>query len=348
MPAFTRLGLWANLGLFVVAAATVWFAGGKLSRYAKTISDRTRAGQAFIGILLVGSVVSLPELATTVTSAAIGDAPLAVNTLLGGVAAVMVIVALTDALTGPEPLSSDITQPVVLFQGVLVILLMTIAAAGMVVGDVAVLGVGLWTSALFGIYLLFVLFTKIYGARKPWVAQDPGPNGSAQAEEPEDDERRSTARISVLTALASIAILIAGFLLAVTGEALGEISGIGSSFIGLMMGGIATSLPEISTTLAAVRLRQYEMAFADAFGTNLFSTMLLFASDVVYRGGPVLNEAGPFALFATLLGIVLTTIYMAGFVRRSHRAVLRMGIDSLIVIVVYLGGVAILFSLRSG
>jgi cation:H+ antiporter len=100
------------------------------------------------GILLLGAVVSLPETATTVTAAANGQARLAVSTLLGGIAATIAILAVTDALTGSEPLSTDISHPIVLLQGILVVLFLTIASAGIVVGDTAMLGVGLWTTAL--------------------------------------------------------------------------------------------------------------------------------------------------------------------------------------------------------
>jgi cation:H+ antiporter len=144
----------------------------------------------------------------------------------------------------------------------------------------------------------------------------------------------------------STAILAAGFALAGTGDALAQQTGLGASFVGMLLGGVATSLPEVTTTIAAVRLAQYEMAFADAFGTNLFSTMLLFVADLAYSGGPILNEVDRFSLFAMLLGILLTAVYLAGFVERRHKTVLRMGIDSVVVLFAYAGGLVLLFFLR--
>jgi cation:H+ antiporter len=114
----------------------------------------------------------------------------------------------------------------------------------------------------------------------------------------------------------------------------------------MVLGGVSTSLPELSTTLAAVRLRQYEMAFGDAFGTNLFSTMLLFFADLAYPGEPLLNVAGRFSLFAILLAVALTAIYLAGLIERRNYAILRMGVDSLTVLAFYAVGLVILFYLR--
>jgi cation:H+ antiporter len=350
MMSFTSLSLGTNMAVFAAAACIFWGAGIKLTGYARVIAVRTGAEQAFVGILLLGAVVSLPETATTVAAAANGQARLAVSTLLGGIAATIAILAVTDALTGSEPLSTDISHPIVLLQGILVVLFLTIASAGIVVGDTAMLGVGLWTTALLVFYMLFILVAKRYGARDTWIAQDGNASDvrrHSRAPVRDDPQRkRSLATTCLLTAAAAVAILAAGFALAGTGEALAEQTGLGASFVGMLLGGIATSLPEVSTTIAAVRLAQYEMAFADAFGTNLFSTMLLFVADLAYPGGPILNEVDRFSLFAMLLGILLTAAYLAGFVERRRKTMLRMGIDSIIVLLAYGGGLVVLFFLR--
>jgi cation:H+ antiporter len=62
--------------------------------------------------------------------------------------------------------------------------------------------------------------------------------------------------------------------------------------------------------------------------------------------GPVLAQAGPFATFAALLGIAVTALFLAGLLERGHRMILRMGIDSLLVLGTYGLGVAVLYSLR--
>jgi cation:H+ antiporter len=74
--------------------------------------------------------------------------------------------------------------------------------------------------------------------------------------------------------------------------------------------------------------------------------MLLFVADLTYAGGPILNEVDRFSLFAMLLGILLTSVYLAGFVKRRHKSILRMGVDSVIVLLAYSGGLVLLFFLR--
>ncbi|WP_425487071.1 hypothetical protein [Microvirga makkahensis] len=65
-----------------MAAACVWWAGTRLTGYLDAIADRTGIGQAFAGMLLLGGITSLPEIAAASTSSWTGNASLAINNLL--------------------------------------------------------------------------------------------------------------------------------------------------------------------------------------------------------------------------------------------------------------------------
>ena len=88
------------------------------------------------------------------------------------------------------------------------------------------------------------------------------------------------------------------------------------------------------------------MAVSDIFGTNLFNIGLVFLVDVVYRGGLVLNQVGRFSVFAAVLGIVVTTIFLVGLVERRDRTIARMGFDSFATLIAYFAGLAVLYTLR--
>ncbi|MDQ2671027.1 MAG: sodium:calcium antiporter, partial [Gemmatimonadota bacterium] len=141
------------IAVFAAAAGAVWIAGTGLARYAAALSDRTGIGKAFVGMLLLGGITSLPEVAVTVSASIGGNAPLAVNNLLGGVAMQVAVLAIADAAFGPRPLSSAIAHPVVLLQGIFSVVLLLVVAIGVGVGDGGVAGVGSWTMA---VALLFV------------------------------------------------------------------------------------------------------------------------------------------------------------------------------------------------
>lgn len=344
---FADLPLWQNVAVFLAAGAVVWFAGTRVSRYADAIQKRTGLGAALIGMLLLGLITALPELGVAVSASLAGNPALAVNNLLGGMALNVAILASADAAIRREALTTAVASAIPLLQGALLVLMLAVVGGATVIGDRAVLGIGLWAWGILGIYLLCIVTVRRMQGLEPWVPQD-------RKEQPEQhregnahgDVAGSMATILARTALGALAILAAGYAIATTGDSLAEQTGLGQSFFGAVFVALATSLPEITIVFSAVRLANYSMAVANIFGANLFGLALLFVVDAVYRGGPVLAGAGPFATFAALLGIAVTALFIAGLLERRHAMVLHMGVDSLTVIAAYLAGVAVLYTLK--
>jgi cation:H+ antiporter len=339
-----------SLGVFLASAVVVWIAGWRVSRYADIIRAHTGASEALIGLILLGGVTSLPEAATSITGAISGNADLVVNNILGGVAMQVMILAIADAAIGRDALSATVASPAVLLQGALDIVLLALVAAGTVVGDVLLGGVGLWSWSILIAYLLSVWFVASMKGRKPWIARETK-SQRRRTNQATDRATSSEAGASFgaalwKTAALAAVILVAGYFLTKSGEGLAERTGLGSSFFGAVFLAISTSLPEVSTVLSAAKLRRYEMAISDIFGTNLFDVVLIFLIDALFRGEPVLRTVGPFATFGALLGIMVTVIFLVGLIERRDRAFLRMGPDSIAVILAYAGGLVVLYGLR--
>lgn len=339
--------LWLNLALFVASAVVIWVAGTKLSRYADAIAERTGVGKAFIGALLLGGITSLPEGATTVTASAIGSAPLAVNNLLGGVAMQVALLAVVDGAVRGTALSARIRKPVVLLQAALLIVVLALVVSGITLGEVGVLGVGAWSAAVFATSLCGFYLIHQHRSHETWEPEAP-PRGDDGGKLDEDNEAkdRSTRRLVIGTAGAGLAILTAGYTVARSADALAGQTGLGASFVGVLFLAVATSLPEASTTLSAVRMGQYEMAFSNVLGANILDLTLLFLADAAYRGGPVLAEVGRFSTLAALLALLLTAIYLVALLERRRRVVFGFGIDSVVVLALYGGGMYVLYTLR--
>jgi cation:H+ antiporter len=350
--AFHALPLAANVALFALGALVIWVAGTRLARYADAIAERTGTGRAFIGALLLGGITSLPEIATTITASAIGNAPLAVNNLFGGVAMQVAVLAAVDVIVRGRALTARVDGAVVLLQGALLVVILTLAAAAIAVGDVSLAGVGAWTTAILvaSIGAFFLIHRHRSASLGGWRVT-PTPADVDDQARARDHAHRAPAAGSTRALVAKIvaagaAILVAGILVARTGDVLAEQSGLGASFMGVLLVAVATSLPEASTTIAAVRLGQYEMAFSNIFGANILDLAVLFLADAVFVGAPVLSEVGRFSLTAALLGILLTGIFLAGLIERRERVVLAAGVDSHVVLAVYLGGMVLLYTMR--
>jgi len=340
--------LLVNLALFVLAAAIVWYAGERLTRCVDAIAERYNLGRAFLGFLVLATATQLPEVVTNSTAAIRGDARLLLNSMFGGVSmqtAVLVIadfVALRHALTHLAGAASNLAQ------ASLLILVLACALAACVSGDIGLPGTFGVASLLFA--LLYVVIVWLL-----WRLQKSRPWQPTSDIEPVEDhatighdglEDRPLRWLLPRVLAASTAILVAGVALAMTAEAVAGQTGLGSSFIGVTLLATATSLPEVSTTLTAVRLGQHSMAVADIFGSNLIMVALLLPSDLLYREGLLVNQADDSARFALALGILLTAIYLVGLVCRHPRRYAGLGIDSWAAVCVYAAGISILYVLR--
>jgi cation:H+ antiporter len=341
---FESLPLAANLAAFAVAAAAVWMAGTKLAGYADAIANETGLGQAVVGLALLGGITSLPEIAVAVTSSLAGHPALTINDVLGSAAINVLIIALADAVLGRDAITSVTASPRILLQASLTLGLLAMVAAATFAPDTALAGASVWS---WSIALACGASLWVVGRSHPERAWQPvARDGEAKAE-PAPQEGGGKLRPLVLkTAAAGAVVLVAGFVLAKTGEALAQQTRLGTSFVGVVLLAAATSLPEVSTVVGAVRRHRYEMALADVFGTNLFNVLILFLADLLYDGPPALREAGAFAGFAALLALVLTVVFLAGLIERRDRTFARMGFDSLAAIGIYAAGLVVLYRLR--
>lgn len=348
---FSTLSLWTNAVIFTVAGGVIWFGGYRLSIYGDAIAERNNWGRAFVGALLLGIVTSLPEVATSVTAASLGSAPLAVNNLMGGIAMQIAVLAVVDFLFVKGALTFFSPKPVLLMCGVLLVFQLSLTLAAMAAGEfVSLWGVGLWPVVLMSAYVVSLYFMYRYEGRRRWVAADI-PDQSYEEDGSHNklgshDKQPSRRKLYALFAGSAALVLIGGYTASASGDALAQQTGLGGSFVGATLVALATSLPEVSTTIGAVRVGAYTMAIANIFGTNALESGLLLLCDVAYRDGLILETVDRSAQFAAAMGIVVTCVYLWGLLERRNKTVLGMGLDSALVLLFWTLGLGVLYLLR--
>nr|WP_255651113.1 hypothetical protein [Cesiribacter sp. SM1] len=168
----------------------------------------------------------------------------------------------------------------------------------------------------------------------------------------EDEEVKPSkillSRLGLYFLLSALGILIGGYFVATSADVIAEESGIGSGFMGYFFVGLTTSLPELSTTISAAKLKRYRMAFSNIFGTNLLNVGLVLFADLLHTEGPALDEVGDFAAAGAVFGILLTSIYQIGLTIKFKKTFFRLGFDSILVVLFYIIGAIILFNMRNG
>jgi cation:H+ antiporter len=154
-------------------------------------------------------------------------------------------------------------------------------------------------------------------------------------------------RAAWIFGVAAAVTLGAGIVLEQSGEKIAGHLGLSGVVFGATFLAAATALPEVSTGIAAVRLGDFQLAVSDIFGGNAFLPVLFLLATLL-SGKAVLPQAQDTDIYLTALGIVLTVIYLWGLITRPHRQALRMGIDSIAVLVLYAVGMVGLVAVSHG
>ncbi|MGH8369358.1 MAG: sodium:calcium antiporter, partial [Gammaproteobacteria bacterium] len=282
---FDPISFSAALGLFVLSAAAIWIAGIFLSNTTDVLSTRLKLGEALGGLILLAFVTNLPEIAITASAALNHNLGIAIGNILGGIALQTVVLVLLDVfgLGRSVPLSYRAASLVLVVEGLLVVAVLVVVLIGTQlpsdliayrVTPPSVLIVVLW---LAGLWLVGRARNHL-----PWQDAGTAPDGQAEprgiAEHRKDAVARergySLVRIATVFAVAAIVTLIAGILLERTSEVIADHFGMRGVVFGATVLAAATSLPELSTGLASIKLGDYQLAISDIFGGNAFLPVL--------------------------------------------------------------------------
>lgn len=337
---------------FVVSAIIVVAAGTLLARAGDTIAARTRLGGLWVGSVFMALATSLPELATDVAAVRMGAADLAAGDLFGSSMANMLILAVLNLLPGGSGLFRTAALEHVLFAA-LAIILTAIAAVTIVLAPAtSVLRIGPGSALLLVTFLLGSRAIYRHGAlaRAAAEVEEMSTGGAAAADaRPVDIPSEVSLRRAAATfAGASAVILLAAPQFARSAEELATVTGIGTTFVGTWLVGLATSLPELVTSLAAVRMRAFDLAVGNLFGSNAFNMSVFVVLDVVHGQAPVLGAISPAHAVSALVAIGLMAVGVAALVYRAQgRLTLREPSSALMIAGYVLGLVAVLAASRA-
>jgi len=339
------LSLAANLIVFAMAGLVVLFAGTKLTDIADRIADRTGLGEAVTGALLLGAATSLSGTVVSITSALDGYASLAFSNGVGGIAAQTAFLALADLIYRRANLEHAAADLANLFQSTLLILMLLVPLAAYVTPDLSFWAVHPASVVLFVIYLIGAYASV--GVRKSpmWRAVHTDETRQDQPEEGVDDEKN---RPWLFMPFLGLILLLggAGWVIAQSAEALSGQLGVSSALVGALMTAVVTSLPELVTTLAAVRRGALQLAVGGIIGGNSFDVLFLTMSDLSYRDGSLYHAIGLADLFWVIVGLSMTAVLLLGLILRERSGPVNIGWESAVMLLIY--GSAIGFQAWSG
>lgn len=329
--------------IFLVSAAVIWIAGMRLTSTTDVLSQRWNLGSALGGAILLAFATNLPEIAITTSAALAGHLDVAVGNILGGIALQTVVLVAVDVSAGHprKPLTHMAASLTLVVEAALVVALL-----GVVVMAAQLPATLMWWRLTPGVIVIGAMWVvglvliRRAGQGLPWQPHghaEKAPAGSTSSSHTSTRTSARTSRALFVFTIAAAATLAAGVLIERSGEEVFRRWGMSGVVFGATVLAAATALPELSTGIASARLGNYRLAMSDIFGGNAFLTML-FPLAAVLSGAAVLPSAHRADIYLTALAGLLTVTYMAGLIFRPQRQMLRMGADSLAVLVLYIVG----------
>lgn len=329
---------------FVICAALILFSGSKLSYYGDSIAEKTGLGRNWIGLVLLATVTSLPELITSISAVTINDLPdMAVSGTVGSCMFNMMVIALLDVLSKHRPVSHLVHDGHMLSCGFGIVLL------GLVALDI---GFGKYFPflsslnavdpvSLFLLIVYLMAMRLIYDYEKARLSEVAG-----ELAETAEAGALTLQKAIILFALNSLVIVVAACFLPGLGEEIAKQTGWGASFIGSSFIAITTSLPEITVSVAAARMGAFDMAVANLLGSNLFNVAILAVTDLFYIKAPLLRTVSQVNSSTAICAMIALSIVVIGLTYKSQKKFLFLAGDALAICFVFLIANTILFLAR--
>ena len=324
---------------FLVCLAIIGYAGFSLSRYGDIIAEKTGMSSSWIGLILLSTATSLPELATGVSSVAFAGAPnIAVGDVLGSTVFNLAILVMLDALYKRETLYSIAAQGHILSASLGSIL---IAFAGFsLLLDRAGMSPVMWHVGFYSPFILLVYLVAVravYSYERRMLSE--------YAEESAERYPGVTMHAALKGyALAASAVVLAGSWLPFVAKDLSEWMGWGRTFVGTLLVAGVTSAPELAVTISALRINALDMAIANLLGSNLFDIIILAIDDLFYSKGSLLADVDASHALTALTAVMMSALVCVGLVfRPQKRAVLGLTWVSLGLFMLYVLNSWILF-----
>ncbi len=306
---------------FLICAAIVVFAGTKLSKYGDAIAEKTSLTGAWVGLLLLATITSMPELVAGASSVAVVDPPqpnLTIGMVMGSNLFNLMIIGLLDLQYRRSPLLAVVSRQHIISAG-LCVLIIGIAGISIFISD----DPSDWSINRVGISSI-ILLISYFISLKLISGFEQKLEREYSATETLNHTHISLRRTYLNFTITGLVIIGASIWLATIGDEIADVTGWEASFVGSLFLAVISSLPELAVCTAAVKIGAIDMAIADVLGSNMFNTGIIIAiSDLFFGKGALLSVSSTGLGWTAIIAIVMTGIVVLGILVPAKRKLLR-------------------------
>lgn len=304
--------MWWIWLLYVLCLIIVIFVSNRIGGIVDALDKKTKLSGAFLGAVLLAGVTSLPELVTSFTAALMNEPDMTLGNILGsnvfGLAIIGVLMILyCTRIKHRKVCRANIIFDIFVLAISVLVLITTIFNVQIVI---PYLNINILTPIIIALYAF-----AIFSTRK---ANDPEDDDENELGDTQNKFEHLSVKSLVLQFIL-LAVVLVGVSVAITfiSEYLADTYGLGKGLAGALFLGIATSLPEIISSFALVRLGNFDAAYGNIIGSCMFNYAVLALSDIFYFKGTVFMTDMQSLILAACL--VAGTIFMLvfGLIRRG-------------------------------
>jgi len=326
--------LWMQLA---VAAALILFAASYMARSADVIAERTGLGHTFVGVALLATATSLPELGTGISSISFVEQPdLAFGDAFGSSIFNLMIIGLLDLWWRNGPILNQVDKNTAILAK-LGILIIAFSIVCLFVYQTFSIDNYIFVSPM-SLVLLLLFFLSIYVVYK---------YDSGESEEGNTDAIKTSLSKAFLSyGISATVIVVAAVWLAFVGDDLATNLGWERSFVGTQFLAFSTSLPELAASFAALRINAPQLAISNLLGSNLFNMgFILFVDDLIYTDGSIWAVVESIHILTAIFAIIMTCIVLIGITSRGRaRPTKLLTIESALLLFMYIVTSVAIFS----
>ena len=311
----------------------------RMTRLADQIADRAGWGEALVGGVVLGAATSLSGLTVSVSAAWSGDASLAFSNGVGGIAAQTAFLVAADVAYRRGNLEHAAAEPANLFQATMLLVLLSLPVLAYASPELSFFAIHPVSVVMFAAYVMGLRYAKQVREDPMW---SPVRTSQTRSDEPdEEDAQGGVLRPALEFAALAAALAASGWVISQAASVMSARFGLSSSLVGSLLTAVVTSLPELVTTVAAVRRGALQLAVGGIIGGNTFDTLFLVASDAAYRDGSLYHALGSQDFYWLATGLVMTSVLLAGLILRQRKGPAGIGVESATILALYAAAAAV-------
>lgn len=326
-----------SITVFAAATLTIGVLGTRITKVVDQLADRTGLGEAVAGAVLLGASTSLSGSVLSVTAAWDGHAELALSNAIGGIAVQTAFLVVADFSYHRANLEHAAASPGNMMQNGLLIALLSLILIAPLLPAATVWSVHPITPVMFLLYAYGIGLVRDARTRPMWKA-----TWTSETREDEPESLDNLPGLSVLWSqflVLMVLLGLSGWMMERAATVIIDRTWLNETVVGALMTAVCTSLPELVTSVAAVRRGALTLAVGGIIGGNAFDTLFTAASDIAYREGSIYHVMSDDLRFWIALSILMSAVLIMGLIRRELRGPGRIGFESAAILVLYGAGV---------